>query len=216
MSKVLILFAHPSQSRSEINFPLFNASNIKNVTCVDLYSDYSNFRINIEKEQQRLVDHDVIIFMFPMYWYSTPAILKEWQDLVLEYGFAYGKNGKQLKDKMFLCAMSAGAPENAFQCDGINHYGVHELLQPLEQMASLCGMHYIPPYVMFSARTASEDQRINKHVEQWVQMLTAMTQDRFDFKNAVQHKLLNPLGTLVENIIHHPRQEIPNNGEVND
>ena len=201
MSKVLILFAHPSQSRSEINVPLFKASHIEQVTCVDLYSEYSNFRINIEKEQQRLLDHDVIVFMFPMYWYSTPAILKEWQDLVLEHGFAYGHDGNQLKGKKFLCAITAGGPENAYQCDGMNHYGVHELLQPLEQMASLCGMHYIPPYVMFSARTASEDQRINKHVDQWTRTLSSMKNSQFDFEQATALKLLNPRETLTDGLI---------------
>ena len=201
MSKVLILFAHPSQSRSEINVPLFKASHIDQVTCVDLYSEYSNFRINIKKEQLRLLDHDVIVFMFPMYWYSTPAILKEWQDLVLEYGFAYGHDGNQLKDKKFLCAITAGGPENAYQCDGMNHYAVHELLQPLEQMASLCGMQYIPPYVMFSARTASEDQRINNHVKQWTHTLSAMINNQFDFKQAAQLKLLNPNESLTDDLI---------------
>jgi putative NADPH-quinone reductase len=69
MSKVLILFAHPSQSRSEINIPLFNASNIQGVTLVDLYNEYPNYRINIQREQKRLVEHDIIIFIFPLYWY---------------------------------------------------------------------------------------------------------------------------------------------------
>ncbi|MCV5371612.1 NAD(P)H-dependent oxidoreductase, partial [Escherichia coli] len=89
--KVLILFAHPSQHRSEVNTPLFKeAQKIEGVTCVDLYGEYPRFNINIDREQQRLREHDVVIFQFPLYWYSTPAILKEWQDLVLEYGFAYG------------------------------------------------------------------------------------------------------------------------------
>ncbi len=86
-SKILILFAHPSQNRSEINVPLFNASKtITNVTCVDLYAEYPTYRIDIDREQQRLIEYDIIVFMFPLYWYSTPSLLKEWQDLVLEYG----------------------------------------------------------------------------------------------------------------------------------
>ncbi len=90
-NRVLVLFAHPSQHRSEANKPLFEqAKRIEGVTCVDLYAEYPTFKINIDREQKRLLDHDIIIFQFPLYWYSTPAILKEWQDLVLEYGFAYG------------------------------------------------------------------------------------------------------------------------------
>lgn len=201
MSNVLILFAHPSQTRSEVNLPLFNCSHIQGVTCVDLYSEYPNFRINIEKEQQRLLEHDVVVFMFPMYWYSTPAILKEWQDLVLEHGFAYGHNGKQLHGKKFMCALSAGGPEAAYQSEGMNHYAIHELLQPLQQMASLCGMQYVAPYVLFSARTATEDNTIKKHVTQWQEVLNAMVNDQFDHNSASQLSLLNPNQSIDANLI---------------
>lgn len=112
--KVLILFAHPSQHRSEVNTPLFKeAQKIEGVTCVDLYGEYPRFNINIDREQQRLREHDVVIFQFPLYWYSTPAILKEWQDLVLEYGFAYGTEGTELQGKTMLCVLSAGGKEEA-------------------------------------------------------------------------------------------------------
>ncbi|MCV5747032.1 NAD(P)H-dependent oxidoreductase, partial [Escherichia coli] len=77
------------------------------MTCVDLYGEYPRFNINIDREQQRLREHDVVIFQFPLYWYSTPAILKEWQDLVLEYGFAYGTEGTELQGKTMLCVLSA-------------------------------------------------------------------------------------------------------------
>ncbi|MFT7109990.1 MAG: glutathione-regulated potassium-efflux system ancillary protein KefG [Psychrobacter glaciei] len=197
MSKVLILFAHPSQSRSEINIPLFNASNIQGVTLVDLYNEYPNYRINIQLEQKRLIEHDIIIFMFPLYWYSTPAILKEWQDLVLEYGFAYGHNGDSLTGKKFLCATSAGGPKNAYQSAGVNHFSINELLQPLEQMASLCNMQYLPPYVLFGARTALEENRIDSHIQKWKALLTSMVNDEFDFKLVDKTRLLNSVDTSI-------------------
>jgi glutathione-regulated potassium-efflux system ancillary protein KefG len=191
MSNVLILFAHPSQTRSEINSSLFKASEMPGVTLVDLYNEYPNHRINIEKEQKRLLEHEVIIFMFPLYWYSTPAILKEWQDLVLEHGFAYGHDGHKLHGKKFLCVTSAGGPKKAYQGDGMNHFTINELLQPLEQMATLCGMQYVSPYVMFDARTALEENRVDLHVRQWQALLTDMVDNRFDFNLANQNKLLN-------------------------
>ncbi|GHD32464.1 NAD(P)H-dependent oxidoreductase [Halioglobus pacificus] len=107
--RVLVLFAHPSLERSEVNVELLRRSReTEAVTVVDLYEQYPDFRIDVEAEQQRLLEHDVIVFMFPLYWYSTPAILKEWQDLVLEYGFAYGKDGNALHGKWF--AWSLGCP----------------------------------------------------------------------------------------------------------
>ena len=68
--KILLLFAHPSQQRSEVNSPLFkHAQTLPYVTAVDLYAEYPRFNIDIEREQQRLLDHDVIIFQFPFLKY---------------------------------------------------------------------------------------------------------------------------------------------------
>ncbi|MFT6154525.1 MAG: putative NADPH-quinone reductase [Bermanella sp.] len=196
MSKVLILFAHPSQNRSEINILLYNASNIEGVTLVDLYNEYPNYRINIQREQSRLAEHDIIVFMFPLYWYSTPAILKEWQDLVLEYGFAYGHDGKALQGKKFFCATTAGGPENAYQSEGMNHYSINELLQPLEQMASLCNMQYLPPFVLFGARTAREENRVELHINQWEALLKNIIDDRFDYESANKNRLMNHISNV--------------------
>lgn len=192
-NNILILFAHPSPHKSEVNVPLFDASkSIEHVTVVDLYGEYPTFRINIDKEQQRLVSHDIVVFMFPLYWYSTPAILKEWQDLVLEYGFAYGSKGKALHGKKFFCALSAGGSADGYQTEGYNHYTIRELLYPLEQTAVLTGMQYLAPFALFGARTAVEENRIDTHVEQWRRTLKAIVDNRFDFTQAAQVPKLNP------------------------
>ncbi|WP_322804863.1 NAD(P)H-dependent oxidoreductase [Vibrio alfacsensis] len=190
--KVLILFAHPSQHRSEVNTPLFKAAQaIEGVTCVDLYAEYPNFSINIDQEQQRLRDHDVIIFQFPLYWYSTPAILKEWQDLVLEYGFAYGSDGTELHGKTLLCVLSAGGKEEAYKAEGYNHFTIRELLAPIEQMSALTGMHYIAPFALFGSRTALEEDRISHHIERYKNLLTALVEDKLDLEAAASLIKLN-------------------------
>jgi glutathione-regulated potassium-efflux system ancillary protein KefG len=189
--KILILFAHPSQSRSDINVPLFQASRGDSVTCVDLYAEYPNYRIDVDKEQERLLAHDVIIFMFPMYWFSTPALLKEWQDLVLEYGFAYGHEGVALKGKQLLCAISTGGAKKSYQCDGINHYTIQQLLQPLEQTAYLCGMEYLPPFVLFGARTAVEEDRLTAHIELWQSVLQQLANAELTASQFSQEDLLS-------------------------
>ncbi|PMG32905.1 potassium transporter KefG [Vibrio breoganii] len=179
--RVLLLFAHPSQSRSEVNIALYKAAKkVPGITCVDLYSEYPKYDIDIEREQQRLLDHDVIIFQFPLYWYSTPSILKEWQDLVLEYGFAYGHEGTAIQGKQFFCAITAGGKEDAYQTDGYNHYTIRELLHPIEQTAALTGMNYWAPFVLFGSRTALEEGRVKEHVKSWKQLLEALVEGRVD------------------------------------
>lgn len=189
--KVLILFAHPSQHRSEVNTPLFKeAQKIEGVTCVNLYGEYPRFDINIDREQQRLREHDVVIFQFPLYWYSTPAILKEWQ-VVLEYGFAYGTDGTALQGKTMLCVLSAGGKEEAYKAEGYNHFTIRQLLAPIEQMSALTGMNYIAPLAMFGARTADEEGRIPRHVERYKSLLTALVEDRLDVEAAASLIKLN-------------------------
>ncbi len=190
--RILLLFAHPSLDRSEANGPMAEAvRELDGITLVDLYAEYPDFQIDIEREQQRLLEHDVIVFQHPLYWYSTPAILKEWQDLVLEHGFAYGTNGTALHGKIFFHAITAGGIESAYRAEGINHFTIRELLQPLEQMARLCGMTYLPAFALFGARTAVEEGRINQHVADWTRLLEALRDDRLDIDVAQDLPQLN-------------------------
>ena len=81
MNKILINFAHPAKTRSKINRALRSVvENLENVTLNDLYAAYPDFLIDVEREQNLCEEHDVIIFQHPFYWYSTPAIVKEWMD----------------------------------------------------------------------------------------------------------------------------------------
>lgn len=170
--RILALCAHPSPQRSEITRPLAQRARAHPaVTLVDLYGEYPDYRIDVDREQQRLREHEVLLFLFPLYWYSTPAILKEWQDLVLEYGFAYGSEGRALAGKFFICALSAGGPEAAYRAGGYNHYRLRELLRPLEQTARLCHLHYLPPFALFGARTALRDGRLEGHLARFEALL---------------------------------------------
>ena len=200
--KILVLFAHPSQERSEVNVPIFNSLKQKEfVTLVDLYAEYPSFRIDIDREQERLVEHDVIVFMFPMYWYSTPSILKEWQDLVLEYGFAYGTDGKALHGKTFCCVLSAGGPKEAYKVDGYNHFTLRELLRPLEQTSNLTGMIYLPPLALYSARSVSESsERLLNHQKEIEKYFKCLHHGQLDYEKVKDLDCLNevPLHEIME------------------
>jgi glutathione-regulated potassium-efflux system ancillary protein KefG len=193
--RVLVLLAHPSLERSEVNRPMADALiGIDGVTAIDLYAEYPDFQIDIDREQQRLRTHDAVVFQHPLYWYSTPAILKEWQDLVLEYGFAYGSRGTALHGKIFFDALSAGGAELAYRAEGYNHFTIRELLYPLEQTALLCGMVYLAPFALFGSRTAVDEGRVDHHVADWVRMLEALRDDRLDID------LAKDLATLNDNL----------------
>ena len=190
--KVLVLFAHPALDASVANAPLFRtAQRTKGVTVIDLYAEYPKHHIDVEREQQRLLEHDVVIFQFPMFWYSTPAMLKEWQDLVLEYGFAYGSHGTALKDKLFMCSLTAGGTDQDYCSEGQNQYTIPELLQPIQQMASLCHMQYLPPLVLFGSRTAKQEARLSSHNQLWQDILNSLQHQPIQLNSIQSKDLMN-------------------------
>nr|WP_260393749.1 NAD(P)H-dependent oxidoreductase [Ornithobacterium rhinotracheale] len=93
-NKILILFAHPLYEKSRANKILNqNIPNSDYFTFHDLYECYPNFEVDIAREQELLLAHDIIIWQHPLYWYSCPALLKQWIDMVLVYDWAYGERG---------------------------------------------------------------------------------------------------------------------------
>lgn len=150
MTKVLVLFAHPALEKSRVHERLVaDIPDHPDIRFHDLYEAYPRLDVDVRREQELLLEHDVVVFQFPFYWYSTPPMLKQWQDLVLEHGWAYGSRGTALRGKAWLCAVSAGGQAAAYAPDGYNGLTVRQLLAPLERTALLCGMRYLPPWVVF-------------------------------------------------------------------
>lgn len=178
--RILVLFAHPAQRKSSINVAMAaTARALEGVTFVDLYAEYPRFSVDVDREQRRLMEHDVIVFQFPVFWYSTPALLKQWQDLVLEYGFAYGPNGKMLAGKHTLACVTTGGSRSDYTEVGGNRRVLEQFLYPLEQTATLCGMEYLPPFVLFSANHLDDDSA-QQHIQSYPRLLTALRDERFD------------------------------------
>lgn len=187
MARLLVYYAHPGQRHSRLNRVLAGvAREIAEINFVDLYAEYPRHDIDIDREQSRLVDHDVLLFQFPMFWYSTPSLVKEWIDLVLEHGFAYGKGGDALYGKRLMLAVSAGAPEEAYAPDGYQKYPLRRFLLPLEQTAVLCHLAFTPPYTLYGSLRAGDESRIDPHAEGYRRLLEAVRDDRFDFDAAAE------------------------------
>lgn len=199
MKRVLVLFAHPRSDRSEVNALMVSAAQgVDGVTVVDLYAEYPTFEIDVDREQQRLLDNDIIVFQHPVYWYSCPALLKEWQDLVLEYGFAYGEGGEALTGKILFNAVSAGARREVYCRDGGYSYELRDFFVPFEQTALLCRMRYLPPFAIYASGHALDEDRLGDHVRDYRTLLGALVEDRLDLDRAEkQNDLSDRLADLI-------------------
>ncbi|MCK9173933.1 MAG: NAD(P)H-dependent oxidoreductase [Desulforhopalus sp.] len=172
MNKILLLLAHPAFGRSVANAALYSAvEGMEGVTCRDLYDLSPDFFINVKKEQELLLAHDIIIQQYPLYWYSTPSLLKEWTDLVFEHGWAYGSDGNALQGKYFMQAITTGSEAESYTLGGHSSMPLVSYLAPQRATARLCGMRWLPPFVAagvhYESRAvlASEGQRYRRMLE---------------------------------------------------
>lgn len=149
------------------------------VTLRDLYERYPDLDVDVPAEQEALAAHDVVVFHHPLYWYSVPPLLKQWQDLVLEHGWAYGRGGDALRGKWALHAITAGGGEAAYASEGRNRYTIPELLRPLEQTAALCGMTWLPPFVAHGTHGMTRDD-MARHAADYRRVLTALRDGAVD------------------------------------
>lgn len=171
MPKILILFAHPAFERSRIHARLLQAAaTVKDVTIRDLYQLYPDFDVLPQIEQAVLEQHDIILFQHPFYWYSSPALIKQWLDLVLEHGWAYGKNGTRLQGKHMMNVLSMGGNEAAYTPQGHHGHSIKEFLLPFERTAGLCNMNYLPPFLVHGSNTLN-DQQLGEYAARYVQLL---------------------------------------------
>ena len=199
MQKVLVLFAHPNYQKSRTNRLLIEAlEGAENIRVHDLYEIYPDFHIDVEGEQALLRDHDLIVFQHPFYWYSSPSLLKEWLDLVLEFGFAYGEGGTALEGKRLLTVITTGGGIDAYRPDGINRFQISELLRPFDQTARLCGMEYLPPFVVHATHRLADEDLIAPYARGYRALLEALRDERLsngELAGAVYlNDCLEPLG----------------------
>lgn len=170
--KTLVIVVHPNIESSRINKRRKEAVlNEPGITVHDLYEKYRNQPIDVEFEQQLLLAHDRIVFQFPLYWYSSPPLLKQWFDEVLAYGWAYGPGGTKLNGKEWVLAISAGAPEHAYQAGGSNAFSMSELTRPFQASANFVGMTFLPSFVQYDANRIT-DEEIAQSAIRYVQHIT--------------------------------------------
>ena len=192
MKKILILFGHPAFKRSTMNAALREAvETLEGVTFHDLYASYPDFLIDVPHQQRLCERHDIIIFQHPFYWYSTPAIVKEWFDLVLEHAWAYGSTGDALTGKITFQALTAGGGQDNYGPNGLNRFTIRELTTPFRATANLCGMDWLPPFAVLGIHQGLPEKDRVRHAEEYRRMLIALRDNRVDLARARAGELLN-------------------------
>lgn len=142
--KVLVVSGHPDLNQSFANKIILEELQTRLPNAIIVYLDklYRNYQINVEMEQQRLEDADIIVLQFPLFWYGIPALMKKWMEDVFIHGFSHGSTGNKLSGKKLIISFTSGAPEHLYQHGESQNYTVDEFLYPLKQFSNLCGMKW--------------------------------------------------------------------------
>lgn len=118
---------------------------------------------DITAELEKVKAADLIIFSFPVYWFSVPAIMKGWIDRVLVSGYCYGgmrfydRGGLAGKRAMLACTL--GGQPHMVREGGI-HGALEEMLRPLLRgTLAYTGMTVLPPFVACHVPYIGEEAR---------------------------------------------------------
>ena len=152
--RILIIFAHTYWNDSKINRKLLSeASKIEGVKIHNLTEQYANAKIAVDKEIELLAWADKIIMQFPLFWYSTPSLLKEWEDEVLVGVDAIdNKNkSKMLKGKTFQIITTAGGKESSY--DGHHGATLRQMLTPIYESFKYLGTNVRDYYCIFETHS---------------------------------------------------------------
>ncbi|MES2414567.1 MAG: NAD(P)H-dependent oxidoreductase [Pseudomonadota bacterium] len=142
-------------------------------------SQEGGYCAQLVREQQRVADADLFIFVYPLWWGGMPAILKGWFDRVLSYGFAYA-DGKRFDSGFFqgrhgMVALTTGGTPERFSDGGV--YGpIETLLYPHRRtMLEYLGLEVAPSFVAYASPRVSQAER-EKYLADWSAQVAQLAQ----------------------------------------
>lgn len=195
MKKIALLVFHPVLHKSRVNSVLIKeVEKISGVHVRHMYDLYPDYQIDVKAEQEILLQHDLIVWQHPLYWYSSPSLLKEWLDLVLQHGFAYGREGRALEGKMILSAISSGGRRNTYGSESGVKFTIRQLLAPFEQTVLLCRMQYLPPFVTHGTHLLN-GEGIQKAARDYAHIMEQLRDGKFTREELLQSEYINDLIT---------------------
>ncbi len=114
------------------------------------------------REEQKLLEWaDALVFIYPLWWFDRPAVLKGWCDRVLTHGFAfsYSENGVRglLQHKKALVLVTAGGTEEEMQAMGASSESI--LFPMLEGSLRFCGVESLVGRVFYAVSTVPDVER---------------------------------------------------------
>jgi glutathione-regulated potassium-efflux system ancillary protein KefF len=156
---IVVIYAHPYPGHSRACAALVEAiAAIENLEVRSLYSLYPDFDVDPAEERSRLEGAKLVVWLHPLYWYSVPALMKQWLDQVLVRGWAYGEGGTALAGKDCLWVTTTGGDAGAYTAEGRHGREFADFVPALERTAKYCSMRWLEPFVVHGAHLVSDEE----------------------------------------------------------
>lgn len=152
--KTLIINAHPAPESSHTQSFLKEViTSLPEVSYIELVKQLPTI--------DDLLGYDRIIFQFPVYWYSGPALLKTWLDQT------FLSNERRLNGVELGLVAIFGVSQSHYQAGGTEKYTPSEMLRPFEMLANHLNMVYLPPFALFQFDYQCDNTRKALLVDYW-------------------------------------------------
>ncbi|MFI1727248.1 NAD(P)H-dependent oxidoreductase [Streptomyces sp. NPDC020489] len=123
----------------------------------------ATFPPDVATEQAKVEWCDLMIFQFPIWWFSMPAILKGWVERVMARGFAYGGGRKHARGvflgRKAMACCTTGTSADTYAPDGVEGDILHLLWPVNNGIFHYMGFTPLPPFTAFAPRLATEQER---------------------------------------------------------
>ena len=185
MKNILIVSGHTDLNNSVANKKILQelCKKLPNAEIDYLSELYPDYKIDVLKEQNKLLNADIIVLQYPLFWYSMPSLLEKWMEETFKHGFSHGSTGDKLKGKKVIVSITTGAPEHVYN-------SIDDFLNPIKSSCKLCQMEYVGNIVTYGVSyqlrndkgKEIEDKAID-HADRLINFLNVIKTGEYSSKN---------------------------------
>jgi NAD(P)H dehydrogenase (quinone) len=159
-----------------------NAEYFKQQVEEDHATETGGFALDVETEIAKLEAADLMIWQFPLWWFSVPGILKGWVDKVFAFNRIYGRGqfyGKgKLRGKRALLSLTTGGSGEAAYLPGGFNGDINGILRPIQRgMLEFVGFDVLKPQIVHGPAQATDEER-KAHLAAWRERLKQIAQEQ--------------------------------------
>ena len=147
----------------------------------DHATETQGFTPDVEAEIAKMEAADLMIWQFPLWWFSVPGILKGWVDKVFAFNRVYGR-GRYYDKGVFrgrralLSLTTGGSGEAAYQPDGFNG-DINGILRPIQRgMLQFLGYDVLKPQIVHGPAQSTEEER-KARLAEWRERLAKVVEE---------------------------------------